>query len=313
MYLRDVWASCRRRWWLLLISLALSAAACAYAATVIQPYYEATASIVLVPPPSTEDPSANRYLGLGGLKQSADVVARSLASEETVGEIKAEAPDATYTVEPDFSTSAPILVVTAKSPTAERASDMLAAVLARVPKNLSDLQEAVGTKPSSQITTVMVARDAEPKVMQKARIRILAVVGLGLAVLSALGVAAVDGLLLRRASRRRAAAERPEDEDEADPLTDPGPDREPVGGASPTDRPSVPGPAPSPVVATGRAPRRRQRLASMAIRPARDRAGSGGPEPHGTRPDDHLSPHEPSREGSERPLERVAGNGQAPS
>lgn len=205
MYARDVLLSCLRRWPLLLVLLLASGGAWYVAFTKIQPSYEAKASVVLVPPVNTEFPDTNLFLGLGGLRQSADVLSRSMSSEETARQIAQETSGGEYKIEPDVATSAPILVVTAQSKDPATADAVLEAVLKRLPANLRALQDAVHIKTSNQITQVPVSHTAKPDVVQKTRIRLLGLLAVLLVVLSVLMVGAVDGLLLRRATRRRQA------------------------------------------------------------------------------------------------------------
>jgi hypothetical protein len=216
MYLRDLWTSCLRRWPLVLAFLLLTAGVVAYASTVVKPTYESTASVVLIPPPNPEEPDQNLYLGLGGLKQSADVLTNSLMSEQTAKEITDQAPGATYQVEPDWSTSAPILVLTATSGDKASTEAMLEAVLRKVPDNLRALQDSVDIKPANRITPVLVSRDIAPGAVEKTRIRLLGMLGVALLVLSAMLVGAVDGLLLRRSGRRNEKSKAaPSDPEEA--------------------------------------------------------------------------------------------------
>ncbi|WP_028659478.1 hypothetical protein [Nocardioides insulae] len=202
MYLRDVWRSCLRRWWLLLLCLVVSGGLWYVAFGLVKPTYESEASVVLVPPVSTEDPSQNRYLGLGGLKQSADVLSRSIQSADVAEKIQDAVPGAEYLVEADFTTSAPILVVTATADTPGGAAGMLSTVLKRLPGTLRHLQEEVDIAENRQITMVMVSQDSAPDTVETTRLRVLGMLAAGLLALSLLTVAAVDGLLLRRASRR---------------------------------------------------------------------------------------------------------------
>lgn len=207
MYLRDVLDSCLRRWWLLVACLAISTGTVLLASTVVLPTYEATASVVLIPPQNPEEPDQNRYLGLGGLTQSADVLSGSMMSEETSDALVAAEPKAEYEVLPDWATSAPILKATTTSKSSDACEAMLELVLAQMPANLQSLQDSVGIKASNQITQVLVSRDTSPAKVQKARIRILAVLAVGLILFSALLIAAVDGLLLRRSARKQVPAE----------------------------------------------------------------------------------------------------------
>ncbi|QIX27854.1 hypothetical protein ncot_15595 [Nocardioides sp. JQ2195] len=206
MYLRDLLTSCLRRWPLLLVCLAVTAGATYAVFMAISPSYESQASVVLVPPQSKEQPDQNRYLGLGGLKQSADVLARTMMSEETTAAIRDAAPEATYQVEPDWATSAPILDVKVTSDTAQSAEAMLETILRRIPVNLRNLQESVDIAASNQITQVLVSRDTAPDPVEKLRIRLAGLTLAGLLLMSALLIAAVDGLMLRRSSRDKVTA-----------------------------------------------------------------------------------------------------------
>lgn len=203
MYLRDVLTSCLRRWPLLLICVVLSAGLVLVASTVVKPSYEASASIVLIPPPNPEEPNQNRFLGLGGLKQSADVLSGSMMSEDTAQQLGEEAPNAEYEVMPDWATSAPMLRITAKSSAPTAARDMLAAVLVHIPLNLALLQDSVGIKSSNQIIQVLVSRDTSLEPVEKTRVRLLGGLSVLLLLLSTMASAAVDGILLERRSRRR--------------------------------------------------------------------------------------------------------------
>lgn len=202
MYLKDLMRSCLRRWPLVIVCVLISGAAVFGASTVIKPTYASTARVVLVPPPNPEIPDQNRYLGLGGLKQTADVVASSMMSETTAKMLGDKVPGATYRVEPDWSTSAPILVITASGPTSAGAGEMMDAALAELPVTLDQLQESVDIKQAARITELSVSNDVAPKAVTKTQIRLLGMLTVVLLVVSALVVGAVDGLLLRRAGRR---------------------------------------------------------------------------------------------------------------
>lgn len=206
MYFRELWASCRRRWYIALALLVISSGVCVMAAQAVGPEYEAEASVVLVPPRNPEAPNSNRYLDLGSLPYSVDVLARSMTSAETVEAIQQQAPNAEYEVASDPTTSAPIVLVKATSPDKKAASTMLNAVLDRIPQNLEELQERLGIRSRHQITLVLVAENPDPEPNQKSRIRLLGVIGVGLLFGSTVLVGALDGLLLRR-SRRKAAEE----------------------------------------------------------------------------------------------------------
>lgn len=205
MYLRDVWAMALRRWYLVLLALLLTAAGCYGVANVVKPDYESAASVVLIPPKNVEEPRTNRYLELGGLDTSVDVLSRSMTSDETAKFLEAKAPGAEYEVVSDASTSAPIVAVTATAKERAKAQAMQAAVLERLPQNLTSLQSTLGITADNQITAVVISRDAEPETVQRTRIRVVGAAAAGILLVLMVLVAVIDGLLLRRSSSRRSA------------------------------------------------------------------------------------------------------------
>jgi hypothetical protein len=206
MYLNDLWASCKRRFYLIPVMVALVAGLVWIAAGYIGPQYEGKASVVLVPPTSSEDPDLNRYLSLGSVTYSVDVLARSMTSSDTVRELQREAPGVKYTVTSDPATSAPMIVVTTESSDKAAAGAMMRAILRRIPENLENLQEALNIGPDQQIVAVPIASDRSPETTNKSRIRLLGVLAVGLLFGGAVAIAALDGLLLRRERARKLAA-----------------------------------------------------------------------------------------------------------
>jgi hypothetical protein len=206
MYLNDLWASCKRRFYLIPVMVALVAGLVGTAADHIGPEYEGKASVVLVPPKSSEDPDLNRYLSLGSLTYSVDVLARSMTSSDTVHELGREAPGVKYTVTSDPATSAPMIVVTTESSDKAAAGTMMRAILKRIPENLKNLQEALDIGPEQQITAVTISSDRKPEMSNKKRIRLLGVLAVGLLFGGAVAIGALDGLLLRRERARKLAA-----------------------------------------------------------------------------------------------------------
>lgn len=207
MYLRDLAESLRRHWYLILVALAAVALMCTFAAQKISPIYEMKASVVLIPPKSTDDPGANRYLALSGLNQAVDVLTRSLNADRTHEAVKKEVATGKFEVVTDIGTSAPILVVMTTAPNKKAAEQVLDAVLAQVPVNLTRLQTALDIDIGSQITTVPLARDDVPKVNNKKRMRAVAALAVFLLAGSAGLIGAVDGLLIGRRNRRLLATQ----------------------------------------------------------------------------------------------------------
>lgn len=206
MYLSELLTSCLRRWPIFLACLLVSGGLFYLAVDQVKPTYASKASIVLVPPTSREDPTANRYLGLGGLKQSVDVLVGSMSSDQMTSRLEKQVPGASFEVVSDLASSAPILDITATSDSPRAAAAMLRAVLDRVPSTLDELQNSVSIAPDNRIAEVVLSADKAPKTVEKTRYRLLGVLGVVLLLASALLVAALDGLLLRRSRRRGAGS-----------------------------------------------------------------------------------------------------------
>ena len=223
MYLSEFWAACRRRWYLALFLVVATALVLWFAASKIEPSYDAKASLVLIPPRTPDDPDANRYLDLGSLSNSVDVLSRSMISEDTAELLEEAAPGATYDVSHDLTTSAPIVLVSVASGDKTSAALMLDAVLAQIPRNLQALQAEIAVKPEFRITALIVSQDSKPVANQKTRTRLLGVLGVALLFGSAVLIAVTDGLLLRRSRRAERATEEPGESggsDDPDPDSD---------------------------------------------------------------------------------------------
>lgn len=201
MYLRDLADSLLRRWFLVVVAVMMTAGMCFLASRAIPPTYETKATMVLVPPKSVVEPTANRFLELSSLTQAVDVLTRLLNADETQELVHKKAPVGTYEATVDDATSAPVLVVTAKAPTAAEAGALVDAVLKQAPSSLSGLQSALAIAPKSAITSIPLTRD-DPKASQKSRLRAIAALGVvGLAG-GAVLIGALDGFLLVRAKKK---------------------------------------------------------------------------------------------------------------
>lgn len=239
MYLTELAQSLKRRWYLLLAVTVLAVIATTFIVSRLPATYRANASIVLVPPETTLGDTGNPYLFLGGLEQSVDVLSRDLGSEQVREQMAQQGGSAaSYTVTPDYTTSAPIVLVTTEASSAAAADAMLDAVVDQVPVSLARLQTALAVSGSAQITTQLIARSEKPETVMSGRYRAMVMVGGALMVADVLFVAMVDGLLRRRRLRAEAAAD---GEDEA-PT---GEGRLPTfwprqRGAGPTDPPEPP-------------------------------------------------------------------------
>lgn len=199
MYLTDIGQTLRRRWYLLIVVLAISAAGTYAIVQRLPATFRATASIVLVPPQTTLGDTGNPYLFLGGLQQSVDVLSRDLGSEQVEQTLKQEGgASASYAVTADYTTSAPIVLVTTEAPTGAAADAMLKAVVAQVPVSLDRLQAALAVPGKARITTQLISRSERPHQVMSGRYRAIVVVGGFLAVAGILLLATVDGLVERR-------------------------------------------------------------------------------------------------------------------
>ncbi|AWB91427.1 hypothetical protein C3E78_03885 [Aeromicrobium chenweiae] len=186
----------------MILALALTAGVGVIAARAIAPTYETEASVVLIPPVSPDDPKANRFLGLSGLAQAVDVLARSLDDDGIHDAVKQAAPGGTFDVEKDAMTSAPVLVVSVKASNPAEAGTIVAAVLKQVPASLSSLQSTLKIQSDDKITSLPLARDREPTVKQKARLRAIAAITLLCLAGSTVLIGVLDSVLLVRSRRK---------------------------------------------------------------------------------------------------------------
>ena len=120
MYMSTLGRIALRRWPLVVLALLMTGSGLFAVSTMVQPEYKSSASVVLIPPKSLEEPDSNRYLSLGSLDQAVGVLVRSLVSDEVRSQVAAETTVGDYDVVADWTTSAPILVVTATAPTPRR-------------------------------------------------------------------------------------------------------------------------------------------------------------------------------------------------
>jgi hypothetical protein len=212
------------RWYLVLVVLAATVAAGILVVRAVGPTYEATGAVLVLPPRTTvqqglkEEANGNPYLALGGLTQVRDIAIRSVASQETNDDLCRLRPDpayasmrnqlcksdpaVTYDVTPDFTNSAPIVLVTVDADSAQNALVALDAVMERVPVVLSQLQAGMKLKADATITSAPLVADRQPEVVRKDQIRAGIVGAAGTLGLGLLAVGLIDALLGVRAQRR---------------------------------------------------------------------------------------------------------------
>lgn len=204
MTIQNVLMSLLRRWYLTLAAIAISVGLVVAAAGYLPSNYQMKASMVLVPPKSKEDPTANRYLSLGGLSQALTVVVRASSSEPAHDRVAKAAPGSDFTVEPDVTTSAPIMLLTITGPNASTVRTAMSAVQTEVAANVLHLQDELAIPESARIVAIKLTQDTQPSPNNRSKMRALAVLVVVLIAVSGLSVGALDGLLLRRRQRSRA-------------------------------------------------------------------------------------------------------------
>ena len=203
MYLSELRQAIMRCWYVAVLGLVVSAAIVLGALRLVPAQYETKAEILLLPPQTTTGAGGNPYLSLGGLQSTADVVARSVMTEDVVASVRAGGGSDRFVVETDRTTSGPLMLVTVTDPDRQLASRTLSLVVAAVPQTLNDLQAASDVKPSFRITSEVITSQKEPLAGHKSQVR-AAIVALAAGLVGSLGaVSLTDSLVSRR--RRRAA------------------------------------------------------------------------------------------------------------
>ena len=216
MELRVFWRTVRRRWYLTLVVLALTIGATAYVVADVGPRYEAEGSVLVFPPASSSRSAdgrtttvGNPYLELAGVSQARDVVIRTLKSRTVQTDWGEDFPGMSYEATPDFTNSAPIILITVEGETSRGSTAALDDLMSRVPRILFDLQDGLGLAQNGLVTARTLTQDATPELVRKTQIRagLLAAAvagGLGLLLL-----ALMDSLLGARSRARaeKAAAE----------------------------------------------------------------------------------------------------------
>lgn len=207
----DVFSVLLRRWYLVLVVLVATLAGASLAGRVVPPTYRAEASVLLLPPKVlAEDASSNGgnpLLSLGGLGPTASVLARAMTDAQTERTLKAHGAVGDYTVEPDLTTSGPVLLVRAEDAQPVVAVATLQLVLDQLPRTLTALQESIGAPQKSRLSVSVINREREPVEVRKRQLRAVIVAVLVTAGMGALGILLFDGLVIRRRRRREEVVE----------------------------------------------------------------------------------------------------------
>lgn len=229
MNLSSLFVAVLRRWYFTLMVILATAGLCYAVLKVVEPTYE-TKSYVLIMPPLSPDMPANRLLALGSLTQAKDVLIRELDADETRVEIAEIGVGTKYTVEPDFTSGAPMLKITSVGATASDSEALASDLVERSGELLISLQDTLDVEPKDRITSVVLSRGVADKVGKTQVRALIAVAGAGLG-----GGLLLIGLLDGYALRRRA---RPDQDD--DPTSAEAAVIDPLRSAKPV-RPRAPG------------------------------------------------------------------------
>jgi hypothetical protein len=217
--LKVFFATLLRRWYFVVVAVVCTVAASSFVVFTVGPKYEATGAVLLLPPGSTtqqasKTPFGNPYLSLGELTQARDIVIQALAAASTHEdlcnhkgddayramreELCKPRPGVTYEVTPEFTSSAPVILITVEADSATNAATALVAVMDRVPKILVDLQAALNLRDRAEITSMPIVADRQPNAVRKSQIRAGIVAGAGTLGLGLVMIALLDGYFVAR-------------------------------------------------------------------------------------------------------------------
>lgn len=208
MKLNSFWVALLRRWYLTVGGVMLAFGITVLAVVRIGPNYEAEGSVLLLPPAATTQADSvdsgpgNPYLNLNGLSQARDVVLRSMKSRASMDALTTREPRAAYEFTPDYTTSAPVVVIDVTSHSAAVSTAGLEAAMEAVPQTLRSMQAGLKLQQASFITSKQLSKDNVPKLVRSGQVRTGIVVGVGVLTLSLLSLALVDGYLESRERRR---------------------------------------------------------------------------------------------------------------
>jgi hypothetical protein len=209
-----------RRWYVTLPILALTAVLAVTMPARVDPTYRASGTVVLVEPAGNAadlNPVAS-----AGLNANANALATIATLPDAQSDVAEAGLSTQYTVESDGS----VLVIEAGGATPNEAAETVQFVEQLLTERLNQQQENVGAPVESYLTVVPLIAEpvAVPVYDDQRRVRILVVVaGVLLAAMAAVGV---EGLAVRRRTRRRAPSKQP------DPTK---PSAEPADGAPAAD------------------------------------------------------------------------------
>ena len=243
-----------RRWYLVLSGILFTAVLCWGAVQVVPPSYDAQGSMVLMPPPAAVGDEGNPYLQLGGMSEALDVLVRQASAPAVRDRVLEDYPSATYTIEPDRSTSGSIVVVQATAETEAESLTVLDRALETLPAVLTRMQDELAVIPVQRIDIMPVVVDDEAALNSKQTLQVLAVAAVAGLAGTFLLTGLADGLLLSRRNRTENTA--------ADPASG-------AAGPDPAAAPHVPAHAGGRTAAAVSAKRKQTRAGTPGKSPAR--------------------------------------------
>ena len=233
MNVADMLGALRRRWYVLVAGLIVAGLAAYGVWTIVKVEYTRTATQLMLPGPGTIPEDANPFLFVGGLSQAADVLVRKMGSPDVLGPVEREFDGVQIVVTRDPLSSGPVLLTSVTSQSDDDAAAAVQELVQLTESTLKDIQRVENIPTSDRITLVTLTTDDEGVVEQKSRLIAAGAAAAGIAALTLLLVALIDGLARARAQRRgrsgasrrarRAAAfddaRSPASDDDADELT----------------------------------------------------------------------------------------------
>lgn len=200
----DVFRALARRWYVVVAGLMITGAMVYGAYLVTPPEYNARGLLLLLPSETTVGEGGNPFLSLSGLEQPAGILVAYFSSAPAREEITAQSPTASYQVGIEDSTRGPVIAVDVTDATPEATLGTLTHIIDRLSEELIRLQSDVAVPSDATIGAMSLSVDstAKPDIAATLRMTIVAaIVGI---VLTGIAALALDGILLRRKTRREA-------------------------------------------------------------------------------------------------------------
>jgi hypothetical protein len=202
---RDVLRVLRRWRWVVVPVLLVAIGAAGAVYTVTPREYGQTESYLLLYPVQSAEGAGNPLLQLGnGVGLAASVLATKVSAPDTAARLTSGTPGLTYTVAPDATTTAPILVVTADGGSRAAVAGALDRVGEELVDQLSQLQASTGAPKASWVTISRLTRDPSAAPSHKAGVRDAVAALAGIALVGLLVVTGLESGARRRRSRAAA-------------------------------------------------------------------------------------------------------------